>query len=221
MDGTLLDIDIDELIGAYFTALAPVIAPILDTDERTAMKVVEAGVKAMMTPHSGSNKEAFDARIEELTGINLGDPENERTIDAFYRDVFPTLRGNARPIPGAETAIKTCQSLGLPIGIATQPIFPEGAIHARLDWAGLSDLSLDIVSTYENSLATKPHPEYFLQMAQRIGVDPTKCVMVGDDSYLDMNAAKVGMMTFYVGTDANIDCTWRGTLEDLVALITE
>jgi FMN phosphatase YigB (HAD superfamily) len=221
MDGTLLDIDINELIAVYFAALAPVIAPILKTDERTAIKLVGGGVEAMMTPHEGPNKEVFDAYLKDMTGVDLGDPQYECTIDTFYQEVFPTLQGNARPVDGASDAIAACRNRGLPIGIATQPIFPARAIMARLDWAGLSDCDLPIVSTYENSFATKPHLSYFEQMAQRIGVDPSRCIMVGDDPQLDMSAALLGMKTFYVGTDPDVACTWRGTLRDLIDLINE
>jgi putative hydrolase of the HAD superfamily len=173
----------------------------------------------MMTPHEGTNKEAFDTYLYEKTGISLDEPAHNHAIESFYREVFPALQGNARPMSGARTALLTCKSRGLPFCIATQPIFPALAIEARLNWAELGDLDLPFVSTYENSYATKPHLDYFAQMAQEIGVDPSKCVMVGDDPLLDMSAAHLGMMTFYVGDNPDVDCTWRGSMRDFTELI--
>jgi HAD superfamily hydrolase (TIGR01549 family) len=219
LDGTLLQIDINELIGDYFSALAPVIAPILGVDEKTAMALVGGGVEAMIEPHEGTNQEVFDAFLREHTGVDLGEEANRRTIEDFYREVFPTLQGSARPVEGAREAIEATQSRGLPIAIATHPIFPALATKARLEWAGLGDLDLPVVSSYENSSSTKPHPSYFEEMAQRIGVDPPNCVMIGDDPVLDMSAAQTGMMTFFVGENPDVEATWRGTLADFIALL--
>jgi len=219
LDGTLLAIDIYELIGLYFGALAPVIAPILQVDADTAIKVVGGGTEAMMAPHQGTNREVFDTYIEQMTGVDLRDKAHARTIETFYREVFPTLQGSARPIQGARSAVEAVLARGLPLGIATQPIFPALATKARLAWAGLGDIDLPIVSSYENSSSTKPHLAYFAEMARRIGVATEKCIMVGDDPVLDMSASQLGMQTFFVGSDPDVACTWRGTLADFEALL--
>jgi FMN phosphatase YigB (HAD superfamily) len=166
-----------------------------------------------------TNKEVFDAYIKEAVGIDMGEPEHEQTIQTFYREVFPTLQGNARAVAGAREAITMCQSLGLQVAVATQPIFPARAIEARLKWAGLDGIDLPVVSTYENSFSTKPHRSYFVQMAQRIGVDPTQCIMVGDDASMDMGAAQLGMKTYYVGSEPEVECDWKGTLEDFLVVL--
>jgi hypothetical protein len=38
---------------------------------------------------------------------------------------------------------------------------------------------------------------------------------------LDMSAAQLGMKTFYVGDDSEVDCTWRGSMTDFANLIRE
>jgi FMN phosphatase YigB (HAD superfamily) len=108
--------------------------------------------------------------------------------------------------------VKLCLELGLKVAIATNPIFPRDAVAERMRWAGIDDLRVHVVTTYEDMHATKPHTAYFSETATMLGVKPTSCVMVGDDRMLDMPAADVGMRTFYVGRDRGVPSDWRGTL---------
>jgi HAD superfamily hydrolase (TIGR01549 family) len=115
--------------------------------------------------------------------------------------------------------VETAQALGLKVAIATNPIFPQSAQRTRLAWAGLDDLDLPVVTSYEHLHACKPDPAYFMETAELIGADPPECVMVGDDRSLDLAAADVGMRTFYVGPDPRARADWRGDLVDLAALL--
>jgi len=220
LDGTLLDIDFPELMREYLGGLAPVVADLLDVSPREAVDLVIQGTETMQSAHPGqTNKEAFDAYLLYRTGVNINEPAPEKVLSTFYREVFPTFRAGHGPFADTCRVVETCLALDLPIGIATQPVFPEVATRARMRWAGLDTFDLPIVSTYETFSWTKPYPEYFLSMARRLDVDPARCLMVGDDAVLDMAAADVGMTTFYVGGDEAARFHHRGTLGDLSSLL--
>ena len=124
-----------------------------------------------------------------------------------------------RPQDGAREAVQTALELGLKVAIATNPIFPRSAIFERMRWAGIDDLPVHLVTTYEDMHAAKPNLAYFLETAERLGVSPAEALMVGDDRVLDMVAADVGMKTFYVGCGSAPGTDFSGTLNDLVALL--
>jgi FMN phosphatase YigB (HAD superfamily) len=48
----------------------------------------------------------------------------------------------------------------------------------------------------------KPRLEFYYQICEKIAVQPEKCLMVGNDPFNDMIAAKAGMKTF-LSTDSN------------------
>jgi HAD superfamily hydrolase (TIGR01549 family) len=133
--------------------------------------------------------------------------------------VFPGLRGEFGPMPGARRALETSLGLGLKVAIATNPIFPRSAVDERLRWAQVADIEVDVVTSYENMHATKPHAAYFAEVAELLGVEPSECLMVGDDRQLDMSAADLGMRTFYAGRGSRILADWCGTLNDLAELL--
>ena len=220
LDGTLLDIDIDAFIRRYFARLGPVVAQVAGdgvTPEQ-AIDVVMRSTSAMMRPHPGkTNQNAFDEAFVALTGADLH-LAYERFTE-FYETVFPTLRNGLGPVPGAVEAVEAALGLGLRVAIATNPIFPEVAIRRRMEWAGVSDLDIPVVTTFELMHACKPDPGYFLETAALLGVAPQDCLMVGDDVHLDMPAANVGMSTYSVGTSRPPAVTFAGSLVELPDLL--
>jgi FMN phosphatase YigB (HAD superfamily) len=216
MDGTLLEIDLAAFLGRYFAALGTATAaefPGVDI-----MPAILASTSAMQEKHPGrTNRDVFHEDFLARTGVDLD--EHWSVFERFYEEVFPTLRDGEGPRAGARDAVETAQALGLKVAIATNPIFPQSAQRTRLAWAGLDDLDLPVVTSYEHLHACKPDPAYFMETAELIGADPPKCVMVGDDRSLDLAAADVGMRTFYVGPDPRARADWRGDLVDLAALL--
>lgn len=219
LDGTLLDIDLQRFLGRYFSGLREATLEYAPGEQADLiMEAVQSGTRAMMEPHPGTtNAHAFAVEFESVCAVSFDSVRH--VYDMFYNEVFPTLADGATGTAGASRVLETARALGLRIAIATNPIFPRAAVEHRLAWAGLSATGLDVITTYEEMLATKPHPEYFSQTAALLGVNPRECLMVGDDRYLDMPAADIGMRTFYVGTDADAYADYRGTLDDLADVL--
>ena len=222
LDGTLLDIELDSFLRDYFALLGPVVAEVLghEPSDPAGLRAVVSATQFMSAPHFGqTNRDAFNAEFERITGTDLDTPANEAVFTRFYAEIFPTLRATMGPLPGAIEAVETALELGLNVAIATNPIFPMSAVQERMRWAGLENLGVHVVTAYETMRATKPHAAYYLQTAELLGVDPRECVMVGDDRVLDMSAADIGMRTFYVGSDPAPACDWNGTLDELAGLL--
>lgn len=218
LDGTLLDIDIDAFLRRYFTALGPVVARVTGQDPHAGLDAVLKSVDAMCAPHPGTtNQRVFAATFERLTGIVLDDAAWSE-FDRFYREEFPALGYDAGPAPGGREALERARDLGFTVAIATNPIFPRAAIDERLRWAGVDDVDVALVTSYEDMHACKPDGAYFRQVARRLEVEPADCLMIGDDPSLDLPAASVGMATFYVGGGGH-DSDYRGSLHDLGDLL--
>lgn len=220
LDGTLLDLDLSDFLRRYFVALERVAEPLFDssTERSSFMKALNAAVGAMMTSHPGlTNQAVFFDDLRTSTGIDL--EAHWPLFEDFYAEVFPGLVGTARPAKGARRAVSTALDLGLRVAIATNPIFPRVAVDHRLTWAGVADLPVHIVTTYEQMESCKPNPAYYRQTAGLLEVEPSACLMVGDDRTLDMPASDVGMTTFYVGRESGVATDFSGDLDDLADLL--
>jgi FMN phosphatase YigB (HAD superfamily) len=72
----------------------------------------------------------------------------------------------------------------------------------RLAWAGVDDLPYSLVTGIENSSFCKPQPEFYREISRKIGMEPERCLMVGNDPLNDMIAGAIGMKT-YLATDSH------------------
>lgn len=214
LDGTLLDIDIDAFLRRYFAALSDAVTDLVDgpADHKRAMEAIYRGTGEMMAPHPGeTNREAFYRAFLQDTGIDLD--QQWGVFERFYDDVFPTLQGTLGPRPGAVEAFEMATECGALIAIATNPIFPLSAVSHRLKWAGIDPTRPSVITSFETMTACKPSPEYYRQTCEMLGLDPTECLMVGDDRMLDLPAADIGLRTFYVGPDPDAPADYRGDME--------
>ena len=222
LDGTLLDIDLPPFLREYFSALGPVVARVIGDGSGVApgLDALMLSTDEMGRAHPAlTNRESFNARFAAETGADLDADDARAALDRFYAEVFPHLRGASGPVRGARKAVETALGLGLRVAIATHPIFPRVAIEERMRWAGVHDLPVHVVTSYEIMHATKPHRAYFAETAELLGVKPSDALMVGDDRQLDLAAGDLGMRTFYVGDDPSAVSDWTGSIDDLTRLL--
>ena len=109
--------------------------------------------------------------------------------------------------------------------LATNPLFPSVATEHRIGWAGLKPGDFELYTTYENSSYCKPNPDYYRDVAARLGVDCSECLMVGNDAAEDMQAAQSAGMSAFLLTDCLInrrdlpvDCP-HGGFDELAAYL--
>jgi len=217
LDGTLLDLDTAAFMRRYFRAIRRIPTPGWDGD---LLDAVAIGTEEMLGRHPGrTNAEVFWERFEDVTGR----PQEHwlPVFEEFYRSGFPKLQEGAGPNEGALRAFNTARARGLSVVVATNPMFPRAAVDHRLAWAGLGELPDDVlVTSYETSTACKPWPEYFSEVARRIGVPPSDCLMVGDDPSMDLGSRDAGMRAWLLDEPrAGWAADYVGSLDELADFI--
>lgn len=96
---------------------------------------------------------------------------------------------------GAREFITELRARGIPTAVATSSRNPHAEHHLRA--AGLLDL-FETVVTRDDVVNPKPHPEPYLTAADRLGVDPMRCLAL-EDSHSGVRAAHAaGMQTVMV-----------------------
>lgn len=203
LDGTLLPMDQDEFTKGYFKLLAAKLAP-YGYEPKTLIDTVWAGTAAMVK-NTGvqTNEAAFWERFSRTYGAEKTE-RDKPLFEEFYADDFEQASVFCpRNDKAAETVAKL-QRLGYRVALATNPIFPSIATCARIRWAGLAPEDFAFVTTYENSAYCKPNPDYYRDAAQRLGLSPEECLMVGNDAQEDMIAETTGMKVFLL-TDCLIN----------------
>ncbi|MBE6553598.1 MAG: HAD family hydrolase [Ruminococcaceae bacterium] len=202
LDGTLLPMDHEKFMHAYFGGLAARLAP-RGYEPKTLIDAIWAGTAAMVK-NDGScrNEEAFWNRFTSILGERAR--EDMPHFDAFYREDFDKAALSCGRAPEAREIIDRLHARGIRTVLATNPLFPAIATEKRTRWAGLDPSDFALITTYENSTHCKPNPDYYRDILARIGADPQECLMVGNDVGEDMIAATLGMRVFLL-TDCLIN----------------
>jgi FMN phosphatase YigB (HAD superfamily) len=222
LDDTLLYNNMEgAFLKAYFALLTEYARPLCASQE--LMGALTRATKAIVCnqdPYGPTNEQAFAAVFAPSLGRPWG--ELKAFFARFYEDCFPELQVHARAHPEARQTVQACLDAGYQVVIATNPLFPARAIEHRMAWAGVDDLPFALVTTYENMHTCKPAPAYYIEIAHRIDVACSDCLMVGNDAVRDIAPAReAGMHTFLAdewvtNTEPGITADRKGTLSELV-----
>ena len=202
LDGTLLPMDQELFIKAYFGRLAGRLAP-LGYEPEKLIKAIWSGTGAMIQNHGAQTNEAvFWNHFATIFGADARKDEPE--FDAFYRTDFQQVQSVCGFEAKAAQVIQELKSMGYALVLATNPIFPAIATESRMRWAGLKQEDFLLYTTYENSSHCKPNPDYYRDILAQLNAAPEDCLMVGNDVTEDMVAEMLGMKVFLL-TDCLIN----------------
>ena len=224
LDGTLLPMDQSVFIKGYFGALIKYFGQ-LGLDETAAYTGLKVSVKAM-AQNEGSmlNEDVFWKVFLEY---NEGDREElTRSTKVFYRDHFESVvRATCGFNPLSNEVIQLAKSKGYDVYLLTSPMFPKEATSVRVKCAGLDFNDFKEVTTYENYHFCKPNVAYFQEVMNKFQLDPTECLMIGNDVQEDTVVKHLGTSVYLVTDDlidrnnTDISTIPHGSFQELIAYI--
>ena len=223
LDGTLLPMDQEKFANGYFSRLVKKLAP-LGYDPQKTVDGIWAGTAAMVKNNGGiTNEEAFWIKFEEFFGKEA--LRDKPVFDEFYRNEFKEVKSDCGFNPASAETVKELKQKGFKLILATNPIFPAVATESRIEWAGLDKSDFELYTTYENSHYCKPNPDYYKEILEKLSLNPSESLMVGNDAEEDGAAQKLGIKVFLL-TDClinkkeiDIDSYLKGSFSDLMKLI--
>ena len=223
LDGTLLPMDQMRFVDVYLRLLCEKLAP-LGYEPQALGQAVWQGTKAMMkNTGEKTNETVFWDTFCGLLGEHCRN--DQPVFREFYENEFSGVSQVCDCTPKAAETIALVKSRGFRTALATPPLFPAAATRQRITWAGLDPADFDLITTYENSSHSKPNPDYYREILERMELEPKDCMMVGNDVDEDMIAGDLGMKTFLL-TDclinkynADIRSYPQGSFPELMAFI--
>tara|TARA_B110000305_G_scaffold81270_1_gene91474 strand:- start:11450 stop:12118 length:669 start_codon:yes stop_codon:yes gene_type:complete len=96
------------------------------------------------------------------------------------------IQENGGPLVGVIDTIAFLKSQGIKIGLATSSY--NVLISAVLESLGITD-AFDVINSAEDEDHGKPHPAVYLTVANKLKVDPIKCLVIEDS----LNGVIAGM----------------------------
>lgn len=137
------------------------------------------------------------ARAVVTTGFpEAGEAELDSLRDAFLQDYAAHLADHSTLFAGLDPALRALEARGIPWGVVTN----KPSRYADPLMAGLALDTRSVATICPDHLTrSKPDPEGLLLAASRAGVDPARCVYVGDHARDIEAGRRAGMLTVAVG----------------------
>lgn len=198
LDGTLLQVEMQEYIPTYAASLADKLSHRVAPDK--TVDAIFSAISGLINRDSGdtSNEIYFLQQIADRLELDIGSVAD--CFAEFFSGDLSFLDPLMQPTPLARSLIEQSLDRNLTVVIATNPVFPRAVVEARLARAGLSDFDFHLVTSYENCRRCKPNPDYFTDILIQLNLQAEACLMVGNDSRHDLAARAIGIPTFLVDT---------------------
>jgi len=131
----------------------------------------------------------FLKALDRELGSNLTEAQAERLRQSHAEGLLKRL-DQVRPLPGARRLLETLSQLHVPWAIATSG--SEKTAGPTLAMLGIPE-GVPIVTRDQVAYA-KPNPDLFLAAAERLGVPPGDCFVVGDSIWDLLAAQRAGAL---------------------------
>jgi len=196
LDGTLLQVEMRQFIPRYVAGFHNFCRDLVEFER--LQQVMRSGIRLLLETVDGarSNEDRLFAFV--AASLELDEKLLRERFTRFRLNGFEELSDVVRPIAEAPSLLEHCRRAGIPLVLATNPVFPRSLIEARCHWAGIDLDHFDHLTCFENSRHCKPQPGYFLDIAAEVKVEPETCLMVGNDTSHDLAATEAGMTTWLV-----------------------
>ena len=118
---------------------------------------------------------------------------------------------------GAAETVASFRDAGVEVCVASQGALAK--THLSLELTGLREcFGEDALFSAELVARGKPHPDLFLHAAARMGVAPSRCVVVEDSPSGVAGAVAAGMRVFGYAADSDARALERAGAEVVLAL---
>lgn len=186
--------DFDVFVKAYFGLLAKKMVAFGYDSKQLVDTIWKSTMDMTVNDGKITNAEVFWNTFCSVYGEKAY--KDEPIFDEFYRNEFQSVKEICGFDENAVKIVKGLRENNMRVILATSPVFPAVATESRIRWAGLVPEDFELYTTYENCKYCKPNPKYYMDIAERLGLAPDECLMVGNDVGDDMVAANIGMKVF-------------------------
>ena len=151
------------------------------------MMFAEKGLKVIpedFRPFIGTGEDRFLAGVAEKYNFNLNMPADKvRTYDIYLK----IIKGKLKPLEGVVDFINKCKSLGLKLAVASSADMRK--VRGSLAETGLDDVEFDAIVCGQDIENKKPAPDIFVLAANKLGLEPSQCLII-EDAVSGVQAAK-------------------------------
>ena len=161
---------------------------------------IPATVEDSFNQHLGRG---FDTVVDRLIRNDSSLSPQEIEIE-FYDQLFKAFNESLMPVPGIDDLLRYLEAESIPVGIGSSGTRERVELGITLTDLMQYFVQENIV-TRENVNKGKPEPEVFLLVAQRLGIEPSRCLVIEDSPHGVTAAKRAGMSVIGLASRTSAD----------------
>jgi len=144
-------------------------------------------------------RDGFGTRTDAFVRSLVGDrvPETQVQKIALFKERFfrRMVRGNLKPLPGVVSLLNSLKKAGYRQAVASSA--PLANIRLTLNELDIAD-DFDTIVSGDDVTEGKPSPQIFRMAGEKLGVEPSRCLVI-EDAVVGIKAAhRAGMLCLAV-----------------------
>ncbi len=178
-----------------------------------------------------SNAATNDVRVVEVFAekMDWSLEEARQFLREGVGKIFPSLKRHFYPVQGAKDFLEWAKD-HYPLILATNPVWPQSVVEMRVRWAGIDPAIFQSLTHVRRMRACKPAAQYYQELLEQEGLRAEECLLIGDNTRMDLPATRVGIRVFIVGRYKKLKRlefsgaqapAWRGSYSMLKRLLEE
>jgi HAD superfamily hydrolase (TIGR01509 family) len=145
----------------------------------------------------------------KLTLIKIGAEEKlgrklpDDWVAKIYEKQFEAFHRELEKIPGIDGVLDAIEAASVPMCVGSNG--PPNKMEVSLGITGLYPRFDGRIYSADHVGVAKPAPDLYLYCAEKMGVDPARCVVVEDSPRGATAGVSAGMTVFGFGADSDVD----------------
>jgi len=222
LDSVLFTGDQTEFMRNYTGLLAPRFSQLMPSDKfaKQLLRSLDAMIREPKTDRT--NLQTFFDDFSKATGLtyNILWP----IFEEFYNIDFPALQCMSKVNPEGKKIVEFAVQQGYLTALVSNPVLPMSAVRELIRWAELSAEQFAVISSIEEFHYSYPHRGYFTEMAEKLNLNPSECLIVGHKPIENPDVLDLGLRIFLLADSPadktkNRDSDYSGEFSDLQELI--
>jgi beta-phosphoglucomutase len=132
----------------------------------------------------GTGEDRYIGGVAEKYNFDIDLPWAKKRTYQIYLDI---IKGQLKPLAGVKEFISSCQEAGLKLAVASSA--DSIKVRGNLEETGLAFETFGAVITGSDIEKKKPEPDIFLLAAEKLGVEPSRALVI-EDAPSGVEAAK-------------------------------
>jgi putative hydrolase of the HAD superfamily len=201
LDSVLFIGDQTEFMRNYTGLLSPRFSQLMPSDKFAKQLLRSLDVMVKDPKPERTNLQTFYDDLSKATGLTAN--TLRPIFEEFYTNDFPALQCMSKVNTEGPRVVECAVQQEYLTALIANPVLPMIAIRELIKWAEIPAEQFAVISSIEEFHYSSPHQGFFAEMAEKLNLHPSECLLVSSKPIENPEVRKLGLRIFLLADSAD------------------